>query len=136
MPRSKDGSSGTRKRRTPGQRIREALADPVREVASGGQPVKPLTLERALAVLAKSDTVREAKLCPCTPCRNRLRHLIYELMGFNTRTMRTEAPDTRGIAEELQAAVELGIEDLMPAVAEKRPILKLQMSSGYPKGGK
>lgn len=68
--------------------------------------------------------------------------MLYDLMGFHTRTEVTLPPDVRGIDEELQAAVELVMEDLAPVVAPKtpRPILTLPppvtIGSGYPKGGK
>lgn len=89
--------------------------------------------------------MKNARLCPCGPCRNRVRHVLYGLMGYSDLTPITQPPNVEGIAEELVAAVELAVEDLMPKFEgepQRYPILKMppaqtiKIGSGYPKGGK
>lgn len=80
---------------------------------------KALPLDKAIKVLAKSDMLKDAKLCPCAPCRAKVKRMLFQLMGYvYSEDMKACTAD---VAPELEVAVELALEDLMPIVATAQP---------------
>lgn len=93
-------------------RAEGALTGPLSANVIGEAKRNSTTLDQIAVRLRRSIVLAEIRACVCPACNNRLRHLIYLNLGYQMTTDVIDPPDTRGIAEETIAAVELVLEDL------------------------